>query len=68
MGCASSAPTEGKAANGKAGKVATADPEPAAPKQNPYMALTQKEIFQLKMSWKGIRRSLEETGVDLFIL
>lgn len=68
MGCASSAPTDNKAINGKGGKVGAGDEEPAAPKQNPYMTLTHREIFQLKMSWKGIRRSLEETGVAMFIL
>lgn len=66
MGCASSAPENKSTANGKGGKVGGED-EPTAPKQNPYMALTHKEIFQLKMSWKGIRRSLEETGVNMFI-
>ena len=36
--------------------------------QNPYMtALTPKETFHLKMSWKGIRRSLEVTGVSMFM-
>ena len=36
--------------------------------QNPYMhALTPKDTFHLKMSWKGIRRSLEITGVTMFI-
>ena len=35
--------------------------------QNPYMpALTPKDTFHLKMSWKGIRRSLEVTGVTMF--
>lgn len=68
MGCASSAPIENsnKSANGKGGKAGT-EAEPETPKQNPYMTLTHREIFQLKMSWKGIRRSLEETGVNMFI-
>ena len=35
---------------------------------NPYLTtLTQKDIFHLKMSWKGIRRSLEVTGVTMFL-
>ena len=36
-------------------------------KQNPYMALTHKDIFHLRMSWKGIRRALDITGVNMFI-
>ena len=60
MGCASSADNEDKTVKGPA--------ETAAPKQNPYMTLTNREIFQLKMSWKSIRRSLEDTGVAMFIL
>ena len=76
MGCASSSPIDNKQANGNAksgagagGKVgAEAEGEAAAPKQNPYISLTHKDIFHLKMSWKGIRRCLEETGVAMFIL
>ena len=64
MGCASSAQSEDKAGSERAAAEAA---EAAAPKQNPYMPLTNKEIFQLKMSWKGIRRSLEDTGVAMFI-
>lgn len=65
MGCASSAPADKPNANGKGGK--TGDDEPTVPKQNLYMTLTHKEIFQLKMSWKGVRRTLEDTGVAMFI-
>lgn len=66
MGCASSAQEDKPNANGKSGKTGDLS-EPTAPKQNPYMALTHKEIFQLKMSWKGVRRTLEDTGVAMFI-
>ncbi len=65
MGCASSAPAEDKTQNVRQTAEAA---DNALPKQNPYMTLTNKEIFQLKMSWKGIRRSLEDTGVAMFIL
>ena len=44
-----------------------AAPEPAQPKQNPYLTLTPKDVFSLKMSYKGIRRSSEETGLTMFI-
>lgn len=70
MGCASSAPIEtNKSTNGKGNKSGKggADADTEQPKQNPYLSLTHREIFQLKMSWKGIRRSLEETGVNMFI-
>ena len=38
-------------------------------KTNPYMkgALTNKDLFHLKMSWRAIEHSLEVTGVAMFI-
>lgn len=76
MGCASSNQNDskentkskqnGNAKGGGPGEGVEAAPEPVVPKQNPYMALTPKDVFSLKMSWKGIRRSLEETGVVMF--
>ena len=76
MGCASSNKNETKdesktakngnnAKNLKTGETEATEPPP--PKQNPYLSLTHKDIFHLKMSWKGIRRCLEETGVTMFI-
>lgn len=82
MGCASSnepkegggggggAKPNGQARGGGAGGDAAnenAAPEPAQPKQNPYLTLTPKDVFSLKMSYKGIRRSSEETGLSMFI-
>ena len=74
MGCASSNQEDAKDAktktNGTAKGGATgeaAEIEPVAPKQNPYMSLTHKDTFHLKMSWKGIKRSLEETGINMFM-
>lgn len=73
MGCASSNQEDAKDAkakangNGAGGGGADAENEPVAPKQNPYMTLTHKDTFHLKMSWKGIRRSLEETGITMFM-
>lgn len=71
MGCTSSSnnnnANDKATANGKAGAGATENAEAEnVPKQNPYMSLTHKDIFHLKMSWKGIKRSLEETGVCMF--
>jgi hypothetical protein len=76
MGCASSNQetneNKGKNGNTKAGAGAGGEgggeaAEPAPPKQNPYMSLTHKDIFHLKMSWKGIKRSIEDTGVTMFV-
>ena len=77
MGCASSNTGEAKepanksATNGNAkgagGDAGGGDGAAAgAQKQNPYMSLTPKDVFSLKMSWKGVRRSLEDTGVLMF--
>lgn len=77
MGCASSTgeakdkvKSNGNARSGAGGGAAGADgavPEPPAPKQNPYISLTPKDVFSLKASWKAIRRGLEETGLTMFI-
>jgi hypothetical protein len=70
MGCTSSSNSdaaENKAAtNGKTAANAENAEAENTPKQNPYMTLTHKDIFRLKMSWKGIKRCLEETGVVMF--
>lgn len=77
MGCASSSSSadnskpsaqNGKAGGGGGAKAGGLDDDAAAPMQNPYITLTHREIFQLKMSWKAIRRTLVETGVNMFIL
>jgi hypothetical protein len=80
MGCASSNQEDAKDVknkNGNAGKTGAgggaggpngeqAGEQPVA-KQNPYLSLTPKDIFSLKMSYKGIRRAMEETGIAMFI-
>lgn len=33
---------------------------------NPYISLSNRDIYRLKASWKAIKRSLEETGVIMF--
>ena len=63
-----SKPANGKGTKGVAKAAAAEDDANANKPQNPYIALTHREIFQLKMSWKAIRRTLEETGVNMFIL
>ncbi len=34
---------------------------------NPYVPFTSKEVYSLKASWKAIKRSMEETGVLMFV-
>jgi hypothetical protein len=76
MGCTSSSTVENKVssngnakgAGGKAPVPNELDNDATVPKQNPYITLTHKDIFHLKMSWKGIRRCLEETGIAMFLL
>jgi hypothetical protein len=79
MGCASSNREDAKdsqkakSGGGKNGAANAAgaggDAEAAAPtpKQNPYISLTPRDVFSLKMSYKAIRRSVEDTGTAMFI-
>lgn len=32
-----------------------------------FPALDERQIFKLKQSWKGIRRNMDETGLEMFI-
>jgi len=31
------------------------------------LGLSAKQIFNLRQSWKGIKRNMEETGVEIFV-
>ena len=31
------------------------------------IGLSYKQVFSLKQSWKGIKRKMEETGVEMFV-
>ncbi|BFZ07378.1 hypothetical protein BsWGS_10417 [Bradybaena similaris] len=31
------------------------------------LGLTQKQVFSFKQSWKGIKRRMEDTGVEMFV-
>ena len=43
-------------------------PEPAAPPPtDPRLPLNARQVFKLKKSWKGIKRNMEATGVEMFI-
>ncbi|XP_025105515.1 globin-3-like [Pomacea canaliculata] len=34
---------------------------------DPRLPLTAMQVFKLKKSWKGVKRSLDDTGVEMFI-
>ena len=43
-------------------------PEPAAPEPtDPRLLLTTRQVYRLKKSWKGIKRQMGPTGIELFI-
>ena len=42
--------------------------EPPKPTSDPRLPLTPKQLFLLKTSWKTIKRSLEETGIECLVL
>ncbi|KAJ8308127.1 hypothetical protein KUTeg_013004 [Tegillarca granosa] len=42
------------------------DPAPPAP-TDPRLPLDARQVFKLKKSWKGIKRCMEATGVEMFI-
>ena len=37
------------------------------PKVDPRLPLDARQVFKLKQSWKGIKRNIEETGMEMFI-
>ncbi|CAI9718945.1 neuroglobin-like [Octopus vulgaris] len=41
--------------------------ESAIPQVDPRLPLNARDIFKLKQSWKGIKRNMETTGVEMFI-
>ena len=41
-------------------------PSPPAP-TDPRLPLSAMQVFKLKKSWKGIKRCLDDTGVEMFI-
>lgn len=34
---------------------------------DPRLPLTARQAFKLKSSWKGIKRNMEATGVEMFV-
>lgn len=37
------------------------------PKVDSRLPLDTRQMFKLKQSWKGIKRKIEETGVEMFV-
>jgi hypothetical protein len=37
------------------------------PKVDSRLPLDTRQVFKLKQSWKGIKRNIEETGVEMFV-
>lgn len=56
---------DGKIGNGKE-EGFTALPEPSTLSME-KLGMTAKQIFNLRQSWKGIKRNMEETGVEIFV-
>lgn len=43
-------------------------PEPGTPPPvDPRLPINARQVFKLKKSWKGIKRNMEATGVEMFI-
>ncbi|WAR18788.1 CYGB1-like protein [Mya arenaria] len=42
------------------------DPAPPAP-TDPRLPLNARQVFKLKKSWKGIKRNMSQTGVEMFV-
>ncbi|KAK3773534.1 hypothetical protein RRG08_022246 [Elysia crispata] len=47
------------------GSGAVQPPSPPAP--DPRLPLTPMQVFKLKKNWKGVKRRLEDTGVEMLI-
>lgn len=37
------------------------------PKVDKRLPLDARQVFKLKQSWKGIKRNIEETGMEMFV-
>ena len=37
------------------------------PEVDPRIPLNVRQVFKLKQSWKGIKRNISDTGVEMFI-
>lgn len=39
----------------------------ASSKSIEKLGMSSRQIFSLRQSWKGIKRNMEETGVEIFV-
>lgn len=67
MGCNNS-----KAINGSDPEIRKKSEDPlndpaAPPPTDDRLPLNARQVFKLKKSWKGIKRNMQETGVEMFI-
>ncbi|XP_069118264.1 neuroglobin-like [Argopecten irradians] len=68
MGCKQSAPETNTRSLTAEEAMADKLPEPAPPDPtDPRLPLDPRQVFKLKKSWKGIKRCMESTGVEMFI-
>lgn len=73
MGCKQSSPLPPEESNTRSlpdlnEVMADRLPEPAPPAPtDERLPLDSRQVFKLKKSWKGIKRSMEATGVEMFI-
>ncbi len=43
-------------------------PSPAAPPDtDPRLPINTRQVFKLKKNWKGIKRKLDHTGLEMFV-
>ncbi|KAL4238132.1 hypothetical protein ACF0H5_002844 [Mactra antiquata] len=52
--------------NGEMADGTLPDPAPPAP-TDPRIPLNARQVFKLKKSWKGIKRNMASTGVEMFV-
>lgn len=72
MGCVDSKAEDaskklGAEANGTKGLPGDGEFSNIAQAHNEALGLSQRQTFSIKQSWKGIKRRMEETGVDMFV-
>ena len=65
MGCTES--KQETEANGSAKPILEPECPTPPPPLDPRIPLTPKQKFLLQKSWKGIKRNMEATGVEVFI-
>lgn len=65
MGCSNTKPKSVSPVRTECLKNGTKPPNMNQDKKQ--LELDERQIFKLKQSWKGIRRNMDETGLEMFI-